>query len=108
MGRVERGRLVAPWLRCGSFLSFPISPVMVKAALARIAPAATAIGPPSPTAHRLVNASVGDNTRRAYAGALRRLAAGLAGLWDYQREADRERIDGLPGIMAAGLSRQRP
>ena len=84
---------------------------MVKAALARIAPAATAIGPPSPTAHRLVNASVGDNTRRAYAGALRRLAAGLAGLAglrDYQREADRERIDGLPGIMAAGLSRQRP
>ena len=35
-----------------------------------IAPAETAIGPPGATAHRLVNASLSDNTRRAYAGAL--------------------------------------
>ena len=46
---------------------------MVKDSLAVIAPAETAIGPPNATARRLVNASVSDNTRRAYAGALRRL-----------------------------------
>ena len=44
-------------------------PVMVKDSLAQIAPAATAIGPPSQTARRLVAASVSTNTRRAYAGA---------------------------------------
>ena len=47
--------------------------------LAQIAPADTAIGRPSATARRLVDASVSANTRRAYAGALRRLDAGLAG-----------------------------
>ena len=47
--------------------------IMVKYSLAVIAPAETAIGPPNATARRLVNASVSDNTRRAYAGALRRL-----------------------------------
>ena len=47
--------------------------VMVKDSLARIAPSETAIGPPSTTARRLVNASVSDNTRRAYAGALGQL-----------------------------------
>ncbi len=44
-----------------------------------IAPSATAIGPPSPTARRLVAASVSTNTRRAYAGALGQLDAWLAG-----------------------------
>ena len=47
--------------------------------LAQIAPAATAIGPPSQTARRLVAASVSTNTRRAYADALRRLDAWLDG-----------------------------
>ena len=42
---------------------------------ARIAPAEAAIGPPTPTARRLVEASVSENTRQAYAGALRRLDA---------------------------------
>ena len=38
--------------------------------LAAIVPAPAAIGRPTATARRLVNASVSDNTRRAYAGAL--------------------------------------
>ena len=42
---------------------------MVKDSLAVIAPVETAIGPPSATARRLVDASVSVNTRRAYAGA---------------------------------------
>ena len=41
------------------------------------------IGRPTPTAHRLVEASVSENTRRAYAGALRRLDA-----WLDRRELD--------------------
>ena len=52
---------------------------MGKDSLAQIAPADTAIGPPSAPARRLVDASVSDNTRRAYAGALRRLDTWLAG-----------------------------
>ena len=48
--------------------SFPIVPCNMKDSLARIAPSETAIGPPSPTAHRLVAASVSANTHRAYAG----------------------------------------
>ena len=48
--------------------------------LAAIAPTGTAVGRPSATARRLVNASVSDNTRRAYAGALGQLEAWLAGL----------------------------
>ena len=47
--------------------------------LAVIAPTETAIGSPSTTARRLVDASVSPNTRRAYAGALRRLDAWLDG-----------------------------
>ena len=47
--------------------------------LAVIAPAETAIGPPSTTARRLVDASVSANTRRAYVGALGRLDAWLDG-----------------------------
>ena len=54
--------------------SLPI-PVMGKDSLAQIAPADTAIGPPSATARRLVDASVSANTRRAYAGALGQLDA---------------------------------
>ena len=46
---------------------------MGKDSLAQIAPAETAIGPPSATARRLVNASLSDNNRRAYAGALGQL-----------------------------------
>ena len=46
---------------------------------ARIDPEETAIGRPSLTARRLVEASVSPNTRRAYAGALRRLDAWLDG-----------------------------
>ena len=59
--------------------SLPIIPVMGKTALSVIAPAETAIGSPSTTARRLVNASVSDNTRRAYAGALGQLDAWLDG-----------------------------
>ena len=46
---------------------------------ARIDPEEDAIGRPTPTARRLVEASVSPNTRRAYAGALRRLDAWLDG-----------------------------
>ena len=46
---------------------------------ARIDPEEAAIGQPTPTARRLVEASVSPNTRRAYAGALRRLDAWLDG-----------------------------
>ena len=45
--------------------------------LAQIAPADTAIGPPTATARRLVDASVSANTRRGYAGALSQLDAWL-------------------------------
>ena len=44
---------------------------------ARIDPQEAAIGRPTQTARRLVEASVSPNTRRAYAGALRRLDAWL-------------------------------
>ena len=53
--------------------------IIVKDSLAVIAPVETAIGPPSATARRLVDASVSVNTRRAYAGALGQLDAWLAG-----------------------------
>ena len=53
---------------------------MGKDSLAQIAPAGTAVGRPTATARRLVDASVSTNTRRAYAGALSRLDAWLAGL----------------------------
>ena len=46
---------------------------------ARIDPEEAAIGPAATTARRLVEASVSPNTRRAYAGALRRLDAWLDG-----------------------------
>ena len=46
---------------------------------ARIDPEEAAIGRPTQTARRLVEASVSENTRRAYAGALRRLDAWLDG-----------------------------
>ena len=45
----------------------------------RIDPEEAAIGRPTQTARRLVEASVSPNTRRAYAGALRRLDAWLDG-----------------------------
>ena len=41
--------------------------------LVEIVSAETTIGRPTATARRLVNASVSDNTRRAYAGALGQL-----------------------------------
>ena len=43
---------------------------MAAESLAEIAPAETAVGHPTATARRLVNASLSDNTRRAYADAL--------------------------------------
>ena len=46
---------------------------------ARIDPEEAEIGRPTATARRLVEASVSPNTRRAYAGALRRLDAWLDG-----------------------------
>ena len=46
---------------------------------ARIDPAEAEIGRPTATARRLVEASVSENTRCAYAGALRRLDAWLDG-----------------------------
>ena len=52
---------------------------MVNDSLAQIAQAAAAIGPPRTTARHLVDASVSANTRRSYAGALRRLDAWLDG-----------------------------
>ena len=51
----------------------------MKDSLAQIAPAATAIGRPTATARRLVDASVSANTRRVYAGALSQLDAWLDG-----------------------------
>ena len=51
----------------------------MNASLARIDPEEAAIGRPTQTARRLVEASVSPNTRRAYAGALRRLDAWLDG-----------------------------
>ena len=45
----------------------------------RIDPEEAAIGRPTATARRLVEASVSPNTRRAYAGALRRVDAWLDG-----------------------------
>ena len=50
--------------------SLSILPVIGRDSLAQIAPADTALGRPSVTARRLVDASVSDSTRRAYAGAL--------------------------------------
>ena len=47
----------------------------MKDSLAQIAPTGTAVGRPTATARRLVNASVSVNTRRAYAGALGQLDA---------------------------------
>ena len=52
---------------------------MVKDSLAVIAPSEMALGRPTATARRLVNASVSDNTRRAYAGAIGQLDALLDG-----------------------------
>ena len=59
--------------------SLPIITIMGKDSLAQIASADTAIGPPTATARRLVDASVSANTRRAYAGALGQLDGWLAG-----------------------------
>ena len=56
---------------------------------ARIDPEEAAIGRPTPTARRLVEASVSPNTRRAYAGALRRLDAWLDGRERRRRGAGR-------------------
>ena len=44
-------------------------------------PAAAELERPTPTARRLAEASLSPNTRRAYTGALRRLAAWLDGRW---------------------------
>ena len=52
---------------------------MVKDSLVAIAPSEKAVDRPTATARRLVNASLSDNTRRAYAGALGQLDAWLDG-----------------------------
>ena len=52
---------------------------MAADSVAAVVSAETAIGQPSATARRLVNASLSDNTRRAYAGALGQLDAWLDG-----------------------------
>ena len=57
--------------------SLPIIATNVKDSPARNKDAA--IGRPTPTARRLVEASISENTRHAYAGALRRLDARLDG-----------------------------
>ena len=66
--------------------------------LATIVSAETTIGRPSPTTRRLVNASVSDNTRRAYAlgqldAWLDGLRLGDAALAAYLRSAPRRRRD---------------
>ena len=66
---------------------------------ARTDPEEAAIGRSTPTARRLVEASVSPNTRRAYAGALRRLDAWLGG-----REFD----DASMAAYLAGAARRRP
>ena len=71
----------------------------MKDSLAVIAPADTAIGPPTATARRLVDASVSDNTRRAYAGALGQLDAWLDG----------QKLDDVgPGRLPRRAPRRRP
>ena len=55
------------------------TPAVVKMMPTPTRPAAPALAGPAPTARRLAAASVSPNTRRAYAGALRRLDAWLAG-----------------------------
>ena len=60
---------------------------MVKDSLGVIAPSETAIGRPTATARRLVDASISANIRRGYAGALRRLDAWLDG-----RQLEDERL----------------
>ena len=52
---------------------------MAADSVAAVVSAETAIGQPSATARRLVNASLSDNTRRAYAGCLGQLDAWLDG-----------------------------
>ena len=61
----------------------------------RIDPEAVKIGRPIPTAGRLVEASVSPNSRRAYAGVLRRLDAGTNPLpRSMQRTATRRMVAG--------------
>ena len=100
---------------------------MVTDSLAVIAPVETAIGPPSATARRLVDASVSVNTRRAYAGALGQarpfsaadLAAVLAtchlprrrgrGVESDQVAAARGRVDAvIAGLLFMGGLRRSP
>ena len=72
--------------------------IMGKDSLAQIAPAETAIGPPSTpstptaTACRLVDASVSANTRRVYA------CAGQVGHPEGRNEAEDRAADDAPGV----------
>ena len=59
--------------------TLPIIAINMNDSPARTDPEEAAIGRPTATARRLVEASVSPNTRRAYAGALRRLDAWLDG-----------------------------
>ena len=60
-------------------LSSPRTPHIMNDSPARTDPEEAALGRPTQTARGLVEASVSPNTRRAYAGALRRLDAWLDG-----------------------------
>ena len=71
-----RGRLSR---RRNRHIRLPITALNMNASPARTDPEEDAIGRPTATARRLVEASVSPNTRRAYAGALRRLDAWLDG-----------------------------
>ena len=73
------GIVAAVHKRSAGEKSLPISAVNMNDLPARIDPQEAAIGRPTQTARRLVEASVSPNTRRAYAGALRRLDTWLGG-----------------------------
>ena len=82
---------------------------------ARTDPEEAAIGRPTPTARRLVEASVSPNTRRAYAGALRRLDAWLGSrelhdvtLAAYLAELHDAGSGGSRGARLCGVRRRRP
>ena len=76
---VTRERVCAWAEEHKAVLLFSAFALNMKDSPARIDPEEAEIARPTPTARRLVEASVSPNTRRAYAGALRRLDAWLAG-----------------------------
>ena len=67
------------------------SAVVKMDSLAPSGPTTAGVERPTPSARRLAEASLSPNTRRAYSGALRRLAAYLAELHDLGRACSAER-----------------